>query len=138
MNRHYSFYCRWQPFRRAIIGVAIGFVVCTPSLGDEATPQPGIAQRQVPAVVVSFEGGIVGDNMSLVLDILARQPGGLPTEIYVVKQGDYSVCTILAARGYPEPCTKLAASIDRLNPVSLPGSRGIKVGDAVLLPKNSA
>jgi Subtilase family len=129
MNKHH---CEAK-FARAFTGIAIGLSLCMPSWGDEIKPKPEAANPPGAAVVISFEGGIVGDNISQVLDLLAKQPGGLPTETYTVKPGD-SVCAILAARGYPQPCIKLAASIDHLNPGSLPGSRGAKLGDTIVLP----
>ena len=91
---------------------------------------------QAPGLVVSFEGGVIGDEISQVFDAISTLLGALPTDTYTVKTGE-SVCTILQARNFPACTKKLEASIDRLNPSLPPPSRALKEGATLILPKVS-
>jgi subtilisin family serine protease len=102
------------------------------ALADDTTPDEVV--RVPPGVVVSFEGGVVGDNVANVLQKLLEHPDGLPTETYTVQPND-TACGILDARSYPPPCTHMLKLLDRLNQARPPSKSSLKPGDALVLPR---
>src|SRR5687767_10491217 len=120
---------RWSPTGTVAAALAI-MLNCSAAVAQD---QGGPA-LSAPGVLVSFQGGVVGENVARVLDVLLDEPTGVPTEEYTVAPGD-TLCGILDARLYPPPCPPLADIIDRLNPKLRPSTLTLHVGDTLLFPK---
>lgn len=83
-------------------------------------------------VLVSFEGGNVGESIAQVLQQLANGTA-LPDERYTVQPGD-TLCGLLDHRGYPPPCPPLLKIIDLLNPGLGLSTRALQAGEVIRLP----
>jgi Subtilase family len=119
---------------RFVLIIAVGALLLRAQDYAFAQAEQGPLKRLPPGVVVSFEGGVAGDNISAALREIARNADGVPAEEYIVQPRD-SLCGILAARNFPPPCRGLAQFVDSLNPKTQPFVRGIKPGDLLMLPK---
>lgn len=92
---------------------------------------------KAPGVIVSFEGGVVGNDLARVLKTLAGQntkANVLPSKRYVVQRGE-SVCSIIDKLGYPPPCEKLIEVFVEMNPRLLSSGRSVlKPGESLSVP----
>lgn len=99
----------------------------TPVVRDSVPPPP-----LESGVLVSFEGGNVGESIAHVLQRLADSMA-LPEERYTVQSGD-TLCGLLDKRGYPPPCPPLLKIIDQLNPGLGLSTRALQSGEIIRLP----
>jgi subtilisin family serine protease len=114
----------------ALLPFALNIHPSSASAENDSSP----SKRAAPGVVVSFEGGVVGQNIAKVLEKALELPDKIPTETYILQVSD-TTCGILQAQGYPPPCEPMARILDRLNPLMLPSRGKLKEGDAILLPR---
>jgi hypothetical protein len=85
-------------------------------------------------VIISFEGGVVGEDVGAVLLKLANAPNLLKSVPYAVAEGD-SPCAIMVGFGYPKPCSdSLLKTLDILNPKLLPSRGHLHAGERMMLP----
>lgn len=140
-------------FRALIVVVAIAPVVSLPKDNDKpmlpqldpsqvqqfrrdsATPT---AKNSLPpqainsGVLVSFEGGNVGESIAQVLQRLI-DINALPDENYTVQPKD-TICSLLDRRGYPPPCPPLLKILDQLNLSKRLSTRTLQPGEIIKLP----
>jgi hypothetical protein len=100
--------------------------------GAQETSSP---ERPAPAVVVSFDGGVVGENLGKVLNVVLDANGTVKTEPYTVGSGNESACSILAKLGFPPPCQPLEKVLDRLNPSNPPSKGTLKATEIIKVPQ---
>lgn len=85
-------------------------------------------------VIVSFEGGVVGDEIGKVMLSLVRDGSLLATTAHTVVAGD-TPCGIMVARGYPVPCSaELLRALDMLNPKMVPSKGNVHIGNIMRVP----
>jgi subtilisin family serine protease len=97
---------------------------------DSAAPK-----RPAPAVVVSFEGGVVGESLAKVLNMALDANATIATQPYKITTSKESGCSILQKLEFPPPCQPMEQVLDRLNPGNLPSKGALKPNDVIAVPQ---
>jgi hypothetical protein len=91
-------------------------------------------RSKAPGVLLSFQGGTVGENFAAAFGKVYENPVDLPVETYVTTKDD-TICGILDTRRFPPPCAGYFPLLDRLNSKLKPVSRAVlKQGIPLIIP----
>ncbi|MGJ0532808.1 S8 family serine peptidase [Methylocystis sp.] len=116
-------------FALALCAIVLTFRGSSALGGEDSGPK-----RDAPGVIITFEGGVAGENLTGALEDINDIEGVIKTEPYVVRTGD-SICSIMASTNFPPPCASITKFVDRLNPQVRLLARGLKEGETLLLPR---
>jgi subtilisin family serine protease len=117
------------------LGAALAATIwaASPALAGMDGPVP-VAPRKAPGLVISFHGGLAGQNIFQTLDAVTRSGVPIPTEAVAVEPND-TLCGMLIRRGLPPDCLAGVKFVESLNAETRPIGSTLRVGDTVHLPK---